>query len=318
MSARKSERIMNLTICLLMARRFLPREQIREAVEGYHGLSDAAFERTFERDKDDLRALGVPVETGSNSVLFPDEVGYRIRRDDFELPPLEFTASETAALGLASTVWDSARLADDTVRAVAKLRAAGVQPDAERVAGLAPSMGAHEPAFETLWQATITRTRVSFTYKGRQRLVEPWTLTYRLGAWYLLAFDTTRNEDRQFKLGRVVGTPTLQGQAGAYEVPEADLDARLARLEPSTGDAEALVAIRDGFAPELRRRGQPASDVEAPAAGFSVYRLAYGERTDVAGELAAHGPHVVVLGPPAVREAVLAHLVAISSLGGDS
>ncbi|MCB0890882.1 MAG: DNA-binding transcriptional regulator, partial [Propionibacteriaceae bacterium] len=63
MAPRKSERIMNLAICLLLARRFLDKNHLREVVEGYGGLSDAAFERTFERDKDDLRAMGVPVET---------------------------------------------------------------------------------------------------------------------------------------------------------------------------------------------------------------------------------------------------------------
>lgn len=310
MSARKSERIMNLTICLLMARRFLSRESIREAVEGYHGLTDAAFERTFERDKEELRALGVPVEIGSNSVLFPDEVGYRIRRADFELPPLEFDAAETAALGLASTVWEQARLADDTVRAVAKLRAAGVEPDADRTAALAPRMGAHEPAFETLWQATLTRTRVRFTYHGRERLVEPWTLTYRRGAWYLLAFDTTHGEARQFKVARVEDAPRLDGQPGAYGVPDAedaDSDARLASLEPAPPGREALVAIADRAAPDLRRRATPA-DAPAPRPGYTVHRIAYAEDGDVAGDLAAYGAAVIVLEPQQVRDAVVAHL----------
>jgi proteasome accessory factor B len=108
MTQHKSERIMNLAICLLMSRRYLEKTRIREIVEGYHDLSDAAFERTFERDKDELRTLGVPVETGSNDAFFPDEVGYRIRREDFELPAIDFTAAETAALGLAATVWESA------------------------------------------------------------------------------------------------------------------------------------------------------------------------------------------------------------------
>ncbi|MFZ2261590.1 MAG: DNA-binding transcriptional regulator, partial [Luteococcus japonicus] len=94
MAPRKSERIVNLTICLLSARRFLPKEQIREIVEGYNGLSDANFERTFERDKDELRAMGVPVETGHNETFFDDEPGYRIRRADFEFPPVEFTPAE--------------------------------------------------------------------------------------------------------------------------------------------------------------------------------------------------------------------------------
>ena len=312
MSARKSERIMNLTICLLMARRFLPRESIREAVEGYHGLSDAAFERTFERDKEELRAMGVPVETGSDSVLFPDEVGYRIRRADFELPPLEFSAGETVALGLASTVWDQARVADDMVRAVAKLRAAGVEPDADRAAHLAPSLAAHEAAFELLWQATNSRTRVRFTYKGVERVVEPWFLANRRGAWYLLAFDTTRSDRRLYKVARVEGEATVVGEAQAYAVPEIDLEAAFAALEARPADLWAVVAIADGRAPDLRRRAEPIDGV-APA-GRSLFRLPYSEERDPVGELAAHGADVLVLEPAALRAAVARHLRGVVGL----
>ena len=38
MTSRKTERILNLTICLLVSGRYLPKSQIREAVEGYHDL----------------------------------------------------------------------------------------------------------------------------------------------------------------------------------------------------------------------------------------------------------------------------------------
>src|SRR5665811_16982 len=91
MAPRKTERQLNLVICLLASRRYLTREKIRDSVEGYQGLSDAAFQRMFERDKDDLRDLGIPIETGSNDSYFDDEQGYRILPGDFELPPVEFS-----------------------------------------------------------------------------------------------------------------------------------------------------------------------------------------------------------------------------------
>src|SRR3954464_9776255 len=89
MAPRKTERIVNLTIALLVAGRYLPKSRIRELVEGYHGLSDAAFERTFERDKDELRALGVPIEVGGCDPLFEDEAGYRILPSELSLPPAQ-------------------------------------------------------------------------------------------------------------------------------------------------------------------------------------------------------------------------------------
>ena len=112
MTTRKTERILNLTICLLVSDRYLPKSRIREAVEGYHDLSDAAFERTFERDKDELRALGVPIEVGSFDPLFDDEPGYRIRPTEFQLPAIDLDAEEASVVGVAARVWQHAGMAE--------------------------------------------------------------------------------------------------------------------------------------------------------------------------------------------------------------
>lgn len=312
MSARKSERIMNLAICLLMARRFIEKAQIRELVEGYAGLSDGAFERTFERDKDELRAMGVPVETGSNSAFFPDEVGYRIRRRDFELPPLDVSPAEATALGLASQVWNTASLAERTTSAMAKLRAAGIDPDASPVLGLAPSVAAREPAFEVLWQATLSRTPVAFGYRGQPRQVQPWSLTYRRGAWYLLGHDTGKDAPRMFKLARIDGEARTTGKPGSYRVPEGvDLPALARSLEPAQPDAEAILAIHGDHAPELRRRGTAVDPpVELPP-GFAAYRVPYSHRGDFAGDVAGYGADVLVVAPGDLRTAVVAHLGSV-------
>jgi proteasome accessory factor B len=316
MAPRKSERIMNLTICLLMARRFVDKAYIREVIEGYHGLGDAAFERAFERDKDELRRMGVPIETGSNDPLFPDEVGYRIRRADFELPPIEFTPVEAAVLGLASRVWESATQADQAVSAMAKLRAAGVEPDPGRVDSLTATVGAREPAFEPLWQATVDRQPVRFNYRGQPRQVEPWTMTYRLGAWYLLGFDRDRRDERVFKVARAGADVSPIGRPGGYHIPAIDPAGLLAKLEPARPDSVAVVAIRGDRAPGLRRR---AVAVDPPATlppGFNGYEVAYAAGGDLAGEVASYGPDVVVLEPPELRAAVIAQLTVIAGGGG--
>lgn len=303
---------MNLAICLLLARRFVEKSQIREVVEGYHDLSDAAFERTFERDKDELRAMGVPVETGSNSALFPDEIGYRIRRKDFELPPISFSAEETAALGLAATVWESATQAEQAVSALAKLRAAGVDPDPERLAGLAPTIGAREPAFAAIWAATAERVVVGFSYKGQPRRVQPWAMAYRRGSWYLVALDVDKGERRTFKVSRIEAEVTRLGKPGAYQVPaEVEMDAVLAGLEPGPADAEAVVAIRDGRAADLRRRAHPVEAQGVPC-GFTSYAVSYSRTGDFVGEICAHGADVIVLAPAGIRRSVIAQLRAVA------
>src|SRR4028119_437364 len=109
MSRRKSERLMNLVIALLVTRQYLTKERIRTVVEGYHRQSDEAFERMFERDKEELREIGIEIEVGNFEELFDDEPGYRIRRDAFELPDIHLEPDEAAVVGLAARVWRAPR-----------------------------------------------------------------------------------------------------------------------------------------------------------------------------------------------------------------
>ena len=105
MSQKKAERLLNLHIMLLGARRYVSKQQIRETLYADYPTTragDDAFERSFERDKDDLRAIGALIEVGSNDVLFDDEIGYRIPTDQTSLPDVVFEADEAAVLGLAA------------------------------------------------------------------------------------------------------------------------------------------------------------------------------------------------------------------------
>ena len=315
MALRKTERILNLTICLLVSGRYLPKSRIREAVEGYHDLSDAAFERTFERDKDELRSLGVPIEVGSFDPLFDDEAGYRIRASEFELPPIDLDADEAAVVGVAARVWQHASMAESTRSALAKLRAAGVEPDASQLASLEPSVQASESAFEPLWTAVLDRARVSFTYRDQAlRTLEPWGMTSAKGRWYVVGRDTDRSATRMFKLSRITDLPRRVSRAGAYEVP-ADLDLRaLARsLAPAEATHTALLAVRTGKGPTLRRRGEPAaSPVELPA-GFAVLAVPYADHWTMVEEVARYAADVIVLEPEELRETVLGSLRRVAS-----
>ena len=307
MTTRKTERILNLTICLLVSDRYLSKSRIREAVEGYHDLSDAAFERTFERDKDELRGLGVPIEVGSFDPLFDDEPGYRIRRQDFELPAIELDAEEASVVGVAARVWQHASMAESTMSALAKLRAAGIEPDPSQLAALEPSVQATEPAFAPLWGAVLDRVRVRFTYRdGDQRTLEPWGLTSSKGRWYVVGWDTDRQDTRMFKLSRIPDLPKRVSRAGAYAVPE-DLDLRnLARsLTPREPTMEAVLAIRTGRAPALARRGEREGVGTDLPSGFEVLAVAYGDMWSLAEEIRQHGADVVVLEPAELRDAVI-------------
>src|SRR5215208_3407330 len=143
---------------LLVSRTYVTKDRIREVIEGYDKDNDEAFEKMFERDKEELRALGIPIELGFVDKFFEDEQGYRIKRDAFELPEIDFAADEVAVLGLAARVWRHAGLAAATSDALVKLKAAGLSFDREQLDQVAPALVAEEPAFEAMWQATVHRT----------------------------------------------------------------------------------------------------------------------------------------------------------------
>lgn len=312
MAPRKTERILNLTICLLVSGRYLPKSRIREAVEGYHDLSDAAFERTFERDKDELRALGVPIEVGNFDPLFDDEPGYRIVASEFELPPIDLDPEEASVVGVAARVWQHASMAASTLSAIGKLRAAGMEPDTSQLASLEPSVSATEPAFETLWTSVLDRTRVSFDYRGVLRTLEPWGVTSSKGRWYVIGRDTDRAAVRMFKLARIDGLPTKVSRPGAFAVPD-DLDLRrLAQsLAPREPTAEALVALRVGRAPSLRRRARSVPPRQPLPEGFEAFAVGYTEPAALAEEVSGYAADVVVLDPPELRQRVVDLLHAV-------
>lgn len=329
MAPRKTERILNLTIALLVSGRYVPKSRIREVVEGYHDLSDAAFERTFERDKDELRGLGVPIAVGSFDPLFEDEAGYRILPGEFELPPIDLDAEEASVVGVAARVWQHASMAESTRSAIAKLRAAGVEPDPSQLAALEPSVQASEPGFEPLWNAVLDRTRVSFTYRdGSLRTLEPWGMTASKGRWYVIGRDVDRDAVRMFKLSRISDVPRRVSRPEAYDVPD-DLDLRsLARsLAPREPTEQALLAIRAGRATALRRRGWLAgtqldlpsgfeicpSGFEVCPSGFEVCTVAFSDLYSAAEEISRHGADVIVLEPAELRERVVAGLRAVAA-----
>lgn len=299
-TTRKSERLMNLVIALLVSRGFLPKERIREAVTGYHGQSDEAFDRMFERDKDELRDIGIEIEIGSNERYFEDEIGYRIRRDEFELPEITLEAHEAAVVGLAARVWQHARLATEASSAVVKLKAAGLPVDPDQLNLVEPQLAASEPAFEPLWDALLSRTPVEFTYGriGQQstwREIEPWGVVSWHGRWYLAGYDRGREGPRLFRLSRIIGDVTPAGTPGEYDVPDdADVRAMASALFPAPADNVATVRARDGYALGLRRRATDSRQLED---GWSELAVPYASLNSLAEEVVSYGPDVVAVEP---------------------
>ncbi len=319
MTARKAERLMNLTICLLVARTFVTKDKIRLAVEGYRDLSDDAFNRMFDRDKEELRVIGVPLELGYTDKAFDDEPGYRIRRDRFELPEISLEADESAVLGLAARVWQHARLAADTSQAIRKLKAGGVDVDESPLAVLEPALATDEPAFEPVFDAVTAQRPIAFSYRtsgsgeSAERHLEPWGIVSWHGHWYVVGHDRDRDAARMFRVSRIDGEVKPIGDPGSYVVPD-DVDLRelAASLGPPHPHSTAVLRLRQGSGGGLRRQAVTSRSLDD---GWTEIEVPYGSGSALAEELLPLGPEVVVVGPDEVRQAVVRRLQALVGSG---
>jgi proteasome accessory factor B len=316
---------MNLVIALLSTRTFITAERIRETVSGYSDSpTDEAFSRMFERDKNELRDLGIPLETGRVSSLDPTE-GYKINREAYALPPVELTADEAAAVAVATQLWESPEMVTVTQGALLKLRAAGVDVDAPESAVAItsttslPGLRGSEDVLGVLLAAIDAGQAVRFKHRASRsdpptdRTVEPWGVITHRGRWYLVGHDRTRNATRTFRLSRIDADVEPTGPKGAVRRP-ADVDLReivhlaVAEAPPS---ARARVWVADGRGTALRRQARTVATplVLAGRRGDEI-GLDIGRQDGLAREIAGHGADAVVLEPESLREDVIERLRA--------
>jgi proteasome accessory factor B len=314
-SRTRTERLVNLVICLLATRRFLTAAQIAATVPGYeHDLDDVreheAFQRKFERDKAELRDLGVPLETGTTSA-FDTEPGYRIARRDYALPDLHLEPDEAAAVGIAARLWQHAGLAAAASSGLLKLRAAGVDLDPQATLGVEPVVTVDQ-AFAPLQQAARERREVRFDYRtpeddaATRRRLQPWGVVSWRGRWYVVGHDLDRGATRCFRLSRIVGTVSAVGPGEAFvRPPELDLISHVARFTgPAEHSGRATVLLRPGRAAGIRRFAEEV--VPGPDGDRAVVR--YSDADSMARWLVGYGADLVVLAPDEVRKATIARL----------
>ncbi|MEX0868060.1 MAG: WYL domain-containing protein, partial [Nitriliruptoraceae bacterium] len=217
--APKVERLVNLTIALLEARRPLTFTEIKRRTGFYRQDDTESARRMFERDKDDLRQLGVPIELAQS--VFDEEPGYLVRRKDYELPDIDLTADEVAALALA------VQLAGGEHARLTLSRLAARAPDPRTAPDDIPlHVTLTADAIDAFADAIVDRRVATFRYRTAggaigDRVVEPFAVVQRRGAWYLVGRDRDRAALRTFRLDRIVGAPRIGDVADAFERPVA-------------------------------------------------------------------------------------------------
>ncbi|MCJ7436590.1 MAG: WYL domain-containing protein [Acidimicrobiia bacterium] len=300
------ERMLNLTATLLDTRRPLTLEELAERLEPAYPAEKVARRRSFERDKETLRDLGVPISVEMVDEL-GGEAGYRIHPEDYYLPDLGLGDEERAALHVAVTA--------------VRLEGGAAQAGLRKLGGIegaaAPPVAQLEvtPALADCFDAVAKRRTLEFDYRGEARVLEPYGVVHRFGHWYVVGRDRVRDAPRSFRVDRIEGKPSA-GAVRAFEPPP-DVDpAAFLRADPlSYGDEapiDALVLV------DATRAAWVVDDLGADAAvegrdgGAVVVQLRVVNREAFRTWVLGLLEHAEVLAPPELRTDIVAWLEAVS------
>ena len=308
------ERLVNLVVALVATDQGLTKDTILSSVAGYREQSEAgaskdALEKMFERDKESLRRLGVPIETIGDWADPDDlrEARYRVPTAEYELPEdIVFTPAELALLNLAGGVWSEGSMSADARSGLRKIRALGI-PVGEPIIGYSPRISLREPSFAALQQAIELSRVVTFPYlkpgeeAARTRRVQPLALVEYEGRWHVFGVDLDAAADRTFLLTRIVGEVVVTRESFDPGLRDGAGERALAGLEEVAARHRALLEVNPGTEAALRlsRRARPADQgIRVPYVDIHVF----------ADELASYGPEVRVVDPPELRDQVIARL----------
>lgn len=310
------ERLVNLVVALMATQHGLTKDHILRSVSGYReqwesGASKDALEKMFERDKESLRGLGVPIDTIGDPADPDDlrEARYRVPTAEYALPEdITFTPAEIALLNLAGSVWSSESMSADARSGLRKIRALGIPVD-EPIIGYSPRISLRDPAFPAIKRA-IEQSRVAvFPYlrpgedAPRSRRVRPLALVEYEARWHVFGYDLNIEAERTFLLSRIVGDVEVTRQSFDPSLREGAGEKALAGLDRVAATHTALLEVHPGTEAALRlqRRATPAEQ---------GIRLPYVDVHVLADELASYGPEVRVVDPPEVRDEVIRRLKA--------
>ncbi|MFT5222870.1 MAG: proteasome accessory factor B [Glaciecola sp.] len=312
----KAERLVNLVIALLEARKPMTLAEIKRRTGYYSDGSETSARRKFERDKDELRQLGVPIETRPSDAFGVSD-GYNIDRHSYEQPDVELTPDEAAALALVvrMTAEPEARLA--MTRFSARATGSGAKLMNEADAGIGARLVLGDGPFASFAQAVIERRAVTFHYRrgdGTQgeRTVDPYAVLSRGGAWYIVGHDHDRADVRAFRLDRLQGSPQTAGERGTYQIPDG-FDPRPHVSGPVVPTHGVQIAVAESSSWEAQSRGgQPTKE---KIDGLVVHDFGTADHHRLATWAVGMGDRAVVLSPPELRADVVARL---QSLLGES
>ncbi len=306
MSDQKTERLINLTLALLASKRYLSKSEIFNSVAGYSGSAES-MERMFERDKDELRNLGIQIEVKALDPLFDDDQGYLIASDTFQLNTDDFTNDDLVLLNMAANLWSSSALGEESKTALLKIHSISGPINNDQI--FAGSILDNQDAqiLADIFEAVDKQIELQFKYKGIVRRVKPYGLFTQNGFWYLAAED---NEAiKQFKLIRIQGGFTLIGSNNSFPKPEGfDLKAFIQKSSEAD-HVMAQILVRKNQALSLRNQF-PATENDEEWDSMKVH---FDSREEMIERLLWHLDSIKVESPIDLRDEVLNRLKELAN-----
>ena len=307
--SRKIERLINLTIALLATKRYLTKSEIFESVEGYEGSAESK-ERMFERDKDDLRSLGIEIEVGSFDPLFNDEAGYRIKQEKYQFDLGEITPVEVSLLSLAAEAWQEASFGDVAQSALLKLKSIGIPGDELLIPSTVHKLDDGGQDISLISKAIASQQLLSFEYLDSDlsvsiRRVVPLSLSTRSGYWYIAGVDQDIQEIRTFRLDRIRNQITSGDTPPGFEAPESfSAKDSVSVINPN---GFAIIDLRKGKGSALRALATTYQSLgEWDQLKIPIFNL-----ESLSALILWHGLDVIVQEPESLRNLIIKELEAL-------
>lgn len=319
---KKEDRLFSLILALVSSREGLTKNEILRTVRGYSDIYDfngnTALDKMFERDKDEIRSMGVIIDT----LELPEEEGqthnirYSISRSNYDFPQgLSFSSDELTLLNVAATAWREASLSNDSRHALTKIKSIGVSAD-DPLIGVAPQIRTNDRAFEAVEDALENETILTFSYlkpgqsKPQTRTASPLAILNWSGVWYVLAYDFDAEAERTFLLKRIVSIPKRIPQK-SHPRPTHNYAKQLeAELEELTRNNIAEVAVVPGSDAEVRLSARYGPTQE------SIFRFGFSDLELLADDLSVFGPQLTVLSPQELVSALLSRFELLADMHG--
>jgi proteasome accessory factor B len=307
--APKLERLLNLTALLLAARLPVTADEIQHQLD--YPEDKASFRRAFERDKDELRSMGIPLEVEPVPGRMPAVDGYRIPREEYALRDPGLTTDELAALHLAA----SAVQVEGLAATPGLLKLGGLVGSPEPDASLQVAALPADANLGVLFGAVSRRTPIELRYRDKDRRIDPYRLEFQRGRWYLTGLDHTHGEERNFRLDRIDGPIELL-DAPAFEVPAtAEPPGRARGAWALGGDAVVRARVRIDA-----EQGQwaiqhvgPDHVIAEEADGSVVVELPVTNRDAFRSFVLGFLEHAELLDPPELREELIEWLEGLTA-----